>query len=314
LKPHTTKLRSFLVISFAVSVFGQTQINLREQARVVDFSQASWTKPFKTGLSLPALCSTGEIFYKLDAALGMNLYGCNATNTWTRLSGAGLPSAASEGQVLTWNQANSVWEPRTFSGISTTWQGSGVTVASRPVVDLYPGLGLIHSLSDSGTKVIIQQSADTALLLTNSAYQHANPLYCLSQGNSGTAYSCLLTPTLTHYSTPLMLLWRPDVTNTGAPTLDVDLLGVKTVLHSDGTSLAAGDLQGGQIYPIWYDGTQFRLLESFQTGRLQNSSRPVCSAEYRGRLWLTPGANSVQDSVTVCAKDSADTYAWRVLY
>jgi hypothetical protein len=307
-------LLTILVLAFSLTAFGQTQINLREQARVVDFSQASWTKPFKTGLALPALCSTGEIFYKLDAALGMNLYGCNATNTWTRLSGAGLPPTASDGQVLAWNQATSVWEPRSFVGSSTTWQGSGVTVAARPIVDLYPGLGLIHSLADSGSKVVIQQSADTALLLTNSAYQHANPLYCLSEGNSGSAYSCLLTPTLTHYSTPLFLLWRPDVTNSGAVTLDVDLLGAKNVMLSDGSIPAPGDLQGGRLYPIWYDGTQFRLLESLQAGRLESTTRPTCTTEFRGRLWLTPGANSVKDSVAICAKDATDTYAWRVLY
>lgn len=65
----------------------QTQINLRTQARQVDFSAASATKPFKSGIVLPVACSTGEAFFKTDAPAGQNLYGCTATNTWTLQAG-----------------------------------------------------------------------------------------------------------------------------------------------------------------------------------------------------------------------------------
>lgn len=69
-------------------IFAQTQLDLRTQAKQVDFSAASRTKPFKTGITLPVTCSTGEAFFKTDAPAGQNLYGCTATNTWTLQSGA----------------------------------------------------------------------------------------------------------------------------------------------------------------------------------------------------------------------------------
>ena len=64
----------------------QTAVDLRRQARNVDFSNASSTKPSKTGTSLPANCTVGEMFFKTNAPAGANLYGCGATNTWSLMA------------------------------------------------------------------------------------------------------------------------------------------------------------------------------------------------------------------------------------
>jgi len=69
-------------------------LDLRNQARNVDFSTAERTKPVKTGTVLPATCSTGEVYFKTDAVPGLNLYACFATNTWTGITGTkGDPGA-----------------------------------------------------------------------------------------------------------------------------------------------------------------------------------------------------------------------------
>jgi hypothetical protein len=72
----------------AMGGHAQTKVDLTKQARNVDFSQATSTRPMKTGVSLPATCTTGEFFFKTDAAAGSNVYGCSATNTWS-LQGTG---------------------------------------------------------------------------------------------------------------------------------------------------------------------------------------------------------------------------------
>jgi hypothetical protein len=94
------KLLSFLI---AAACAAQTQVNLRTQSREVDFSGAATTKPAKAGTTLPASCSTGELFFKLDATAGQNLYACTGTNTWTQIIGTGgggggtdVPTNASE--------------------------------------------------------------------------------------------------------------------------------------------------------------------------------------------------------------------------
>lgn len=73
-----------------------TQIDLRLQSRNVDFSAASATKPFRSGTGLPGTCGLGEMYYRLDAAAGMNVYGCTATNSWTLEQGPAAASMASQ--------------------------------------------------------------------------------------------------------------------------------------------------------------------------------------------------------------------------
>jgi len=89
--------RSLLIAIFAGALYGQlTQVDLRLQSRDVDFSGASATKPFRSGTGLPATCGQEEMYYRLDAAAGMNVYGCTSTNTWTLEQGPPAASMASQ--------------------------------------------------------------------------------------------------------------------------------------------------------------------------------------------------------------------------
>jgi hypothetical protein len=72
------------VIGFA---FGQTRIDLKTQSKTIDFSQATSTRPAKTGTVIPATCGTGEMFFKTDASAGQNMYLCVSTNTWLATAG-----------------------------------------------------------------------------------------------------------------------------------------------------------------------------------------------------------------------------------
>lgn len=89
--------KALLIAIFAGTLYGQlTQVDLRLQSRDVDFSGASATKPFKSGSGLPSTCGQGEIYYRLDAAAGMNVYGCTSTNSWTLEQGPPAASMASQ--------------------------------------------------------------------------------------------------------------------------------------------------------------------------------------------------------------------------
>jgi hypothetical protein len=89
-----------LPIAMLASVaYGQlTQLDLRLQSRDVDFSGASATKPFKSGTGLPSSCGQGEMYYRMDATAGMNVYGCTASNSWTLEQGP--PAASMASQIL----------------------------------------------------------------------------------------------------------------------------------------------------------------------------------------------------------------------
>lgn len=86
-----------VMLGGASVVYGQlTQLDLRLQSRDVDFSGASSTKPFKSGTGLPSSCGPGEMYYRLDATAGMNVYGCTAANSWTLEQGPAAASMASQ--------------------------------------------------------------------------------------------------------------------------------------------------------------------------------------------------------------------------
>ena len=63
--------------------WSQTQIDLQAQSKNVDFSGSPTTRPLKSGVTLPATCAVGDMFFLTNATAGANLYGCAATNSWT---------------------------------------------------------------------------------------------------------------------------------------------------------------------------------------------------------------------------------------
>ena len=96
------KWRTIIFFLPVAVMTAQTQVDLRTQSKSVDFSGAVATKPAKAGTTLPANCSTGEVFFKLDASAGQNLYLCAAVNTWTQLtSGSGGGSTPTSTSALT---------------------------------------------------------------------------------------------------------------------------------------------------------------------------------------------------------------------
>jgi len=132
-------IRGWLLIWAAAGFgFAQTQIDLRMQARNVDFSTARSTRPSKTGTVLPTACAVGETFFKSDAPAGKNQYGCTATDTWTLQGGDALPAMAGNADtVLSTDGTNGQWralggdlrgkpEAVTVTGI----QGRGVAANS----------------------------------------------------------------------------------------------------------------------------------------------------------------------------------------
>ncbi len=48
--------------------------------------------------------------------------------------------------------------------------------------------------------------------------------------------------------------------------------------------------------------------------QLVGATQPACDAARRGTFWYLAGGTGVKDTVSVCAKDAADSYHWRVIY
>lgn len=298
---------------WGVTVFAQTKVSLRDQAREIDFSGAVSARPLKTGTVLPATCSVGEMYFRTNAAPGSNIQICVATNTWMVASGNSVPSAVGQdgrvlttvsgaaawadlsgdvtgaasnlrvqrlqnrpvantapatGQALVWNSTLQQWEPQTISGGggggSMSIQSDGSLVGTRSTLNVASGFGMLNVLSDNGGAVVWQPQVDTAVIQSKAAAQSGAEQICFSSSASVVSYTCSMAPVLTAYTTGMVVNWRPDVTGTGGNvTLNIDTLGARPVKLADGvTNPAAGDLAATRMFPLWYDGTNFRLMSS----------------------------------------------------
>lgn len=158
----------------------QTTVDLSHQTRNADFSLAPFTKPSKTGTTLPANCSVGETFFKTNAAAGQNLYGCTATDIWTLLGGVtatgvnpGTYGAVTQVPQLTVNSEGQITAAANlaFNGVTNstdltdckvTLNASTVTVATP--CKLTSG-STVQKLTGSATATLSGTAANGALYL-----------------------------------------------------------------------------------------------------------------------------------------------------
>ncbi|MGA3095260.1 MAG: hypothetical protein ABSF25_02300 [Bryobacteraceae bacterium] len=111
MKLQTVVLCSLAAATLAGTGDAQTRVDLRTQAKSVDFSSANSTLPSKTGTELPAACQAGETFVKTGAPPGSNWYVCTSTNLWTAQGIELPPQAGNAGAVLSTDGAAQFWQP-----------------------------------------------------------------------------------------------------------------------------------------------------------------------------------------------------------
>jgi hypothetical protein len=215
------RLITFLMAAASLPAAAQTRVDLRTQSKSVDFTAASSTRPLKAGVTLPATCTVGEMFFKTDGPAGRNVYGCANADTWQLQGGAG----------------------------EVTVESDGTAVGTQAVQNFIVGPGLVNAMTDTGTRINIQQNVDTAVVQTPEAAQSGSALLCASAGGSGSAYTCSMNPTLTAYTPGMVLFLKPDVSSAGAGvTIDMDTLGPVPVRLADGvTDPTAAEIVAGRL-------------------------------------------------------------------
>jgi hypothetical protein len=164
-------LTGLFLLAWASSlVRGQTMIDLKTQTKSVDFTGAAYTKPFKSGSALPAICGTGEAFLNTGAPAGKNFYTCTSANTWTIQSGSSLPSPTGNANAVLSND-----------GTNINWQTIGGDV-SGPI----PAM---HVKAIQGLAVAATTPSDGQVLRWNNSNQDWEPATVSGSGggSSGSA-------------------------------------------------------------------------------------------------------------------------------
>ena len=265
---------------------GQTLVDLRTQAKSVDFTAATTTKPFKSGTTLPVTCSIGEAFFKSNAAAGANLYACTALNAWTLQAGtpgpagpqgatgaqgpAGTNGTSSRIQnggtilpaegILNFASGGCTDDPvngRTdctgISGLNIAVNGS--TQGSQSTLNFISANGILEVCSNNAAanRVDCTPAVDTAYALSRATDQAGDDKTCIATSGVTPSHTCALTPILAAYKQNMEINWYTDVACQGGDTLNISTLGPIPIQKDSAgvlSNVAANDCAGNTPYKL----------------------------------------------------------------
>lgn len=103
-----------------------------------------------------------------------------------------------------------------------------------------------------------------ALIPDETLMKQGKVTYAVDSANVANAYTITLAVSPASYADGLLISCRPLVSNSGAATINVNGLGVKSIRNIDSTALSAGAIVAGSAFIIVYSTTTgyFHLLTS----------------------------------------------------
>lgn len=99
--------------------------------------------------------------------------------------------------------------------------------------------------------------------------------YLLDVGTANAYVVAFAGSLTTSYTAGLLIQFRIANANTGASTLNVNSLGAKSIVNTNGSALVAGQLPANGIAIVQYDGTNFQLLNDPSAGQVLPTPLPV---------------------------------------
>jgi hypothetical protein len=248
------------IAAAVIAANAQTQIDLRTQAKSIDFTAANSTKPFKAGTALPGTCAVGEMFFNTGAAVGANLYACTAANTWSVQGGLSSNSCwinTSDNVLNCQDTSGNVYSAvkTAVAGTANQWvtyiDATGIPHTSQPTA------GAVGAVADPGANGIPYRNG-TGTAAPATADNLSGPFFCQDAGYSG-AYACNLTPPIATYQIGTTYWFKANTTNTGAATINFNSLVPKRIVKQVNQDLAAGDVKTGQWVVVTYDGANMQM-------------------------------------------------------
>jgi hypothetical protein len=179
------------------------------------------------------------------------------------LAGAGAQFFDSNGDPLAGGLLYT-YNAGTTTPVSTYTSRSGVAFNTNPIV--------LNSSGRTPAEIWLEGGVLYKFVLKDSTFVQIGSYDNIPAVNDPTTTNNLITvagtnaltglaiPPLEGYTAGAQFTFVAQNTNTGAVTLDIDSLGVKAVTKFGTTALSAGDIVGGAITLVEYDGTRFQLI------------------------------------------------------
>lgn len=267
----------------------------------VDMTASRYVKPFRIVAASPsgACALAWDTVYSSEDS---KIYTCQS-GSWVVIAADGTtvgvgtspPGTCSVGQLFF--DSNATAGENLYGCTATnTWTqlgGSGTYTAGT-------GLSLVNG----------EFAVDTDEIESRANAQAGATRYCSSATGNDT-YTCTMTPTLTAYTTGMVITLNAGTANTGAATLNIDSLGAKSILKRDGSALVDSDIPANKPILIAYDGTQFVLVGAAASGDYSaGTGLSLVGSEFSANTAvLETRANAQAGASTYCASATGnDTY------
>lgn len=104
------------------------------------------------------------------------------------------------------------------------------------------------------------QVNDSARELMAGVARYVHALSGVGTTGSNNGYALAVEQTITAYATGMLFVFAAHEANTGAATLNINGVGSRSILSSEGRALTAGALVANGRYLVQFDGNNFRLL------------------------------------------------------
>lgn len=110
--------------------------------------------------------------------------------------------------------------------------------------------------------VVLEGTVEDSLIApgsVNSTHVTPGPIAYIATGGSSNAYTATLSPAPASLGSGLWCCLKANHTNTGPSTLNLNGLGIKTIVKQGNQPLVAGDIVSGQLVWVTYDGTNWQV-------------------------------------------------------
>ena len=171
-------------------------------------------------------------------------------------------------------------------GINATLEKSGSNAATG---NLDIGSNRITLVADGTAKT---DAATVNQIQSNGAAFQA------TDSGSADAYAIALSPAVTAYAAGQTFTFKAANASTGASTLDVNTLGVKTLKKLNDQDIAAGDIESGSIVTVVYDGTNFQVTSQLATTAATSPGGSDTQVQYNSSSAFAGSANFTFDGTS----------------
>lgn len=95
---------------------------------------------------------------------------------------------------------------------------------------------------------------------TQTALNNKSTFYVGISGGANDSYTITASPVPESYTQGMIVVFRANTVNTGAASINVNSLGIRTIVKRVSTVLANGDIPALQWCMLVFDGTNFVIL------------------------------------------------------